>query len=97
MNKKREELYNELVGLLCKMGHPMEFGHIIATSLGTELTMTRMIRYLHVAQPDSPEEIADEMIAIIEERDKWQEKIINEKANQRYNQFRYERRFEEED
>ena len=52
---KREELYDDLVRLLVRYGYPEEFGRAIATQLGTEKTMMRMLRYLRAARPVSAE------------------------------------------
>ena len=82
--------YNELVKSLVRMGYPEEFGRAIAKNLGSEKTMRRMTAYLYQAKPRSAEEIADEMLAIMSDRDRWIEKKELEQANARYNQLLYE-------
>ena len=85
--KLREELTDALIRETVRLGYPAEFGKAIAIGLGTESTMRRMIGYLKSAAPGSMEEIADEMMAILADRDKWMEKKKNEYYNQKYNQF----------
>lgn len=79
----------ELVKTIVKMGHPEEFGVLIADSLRTEKTMTRMIGYLHAARPKSAEEIADEMLAILSDRDRWVQKKEAKYYNRKYNELLY--------
>ena len=83
----RAELYSELVQTIVNMGYPAEFGDAIAKQLGTGNTMQRMIGYLHRMQPQSAEEIADEMLAICDDRDRWRKKKEAEFYNQKYNEL----------
>ena len=48
-----------------------------------------MTVYLREVQPNSPELIADEMIAILEEIAAWRQKKEAEEANARYNDMVY--------
>ncbi|MEE0955894.1 MAG: hypothetical protein U0L49_08815 [Eubacterium sp.] len=82
-------IYNELIDQIMKMGYPEEFAKEIAKNLGSEKTMSRMIGYLKSARPKSPEEIVDEMLAIMEDRKRWIEKKEAEKANSSYNRMLY--------
>lgn len=84
---RREKLKQEVIEAVEKLGYPGEFGAVIADSLGTELTMNRMLAYLRAASPGSAEEIADEMLAILSDRDRWQEKKINAYYNRKYNEY----------
>lgn len=93
--KKREEMHGKLVDYIEKMGYPREFGHAIAVSLRTEKAMGRMLNYLIKARPSSAEEIADEMLAIQSDRDRWAEKKMNEYYTRRYNEYLYSRGREE--
>lgn len=93
--KERERIREELIALLAEMGRPRELGEAIANSLGTEMTMTRMMRYLRAARPESDEEIVDEMLAIINDRDRWVEKKKNEYYNRKYNEYLWFYRDEE--
>ena len=84
---ERERVYWELVDTIVRMGYPEEFGRAVATNLRTENTMNRMIRYLHRGRPGSAEEIADEMLAIMEDRERWIQKKSAQYYNSRYNEI----------
>ena len=81
--------YRELIGTIVRMGYPEEFGKLIARNLGSEKTMRRMTAYLHSAKPRSAEEIADEMLAIMSDRERWIRKKKAEEPNARYNELLY--------
>ena len=78
---EREELRKELIGTIIRMGYPSSLGEAIAANLRTEKPMRRMIGYLAQAKPRSAEEIADEMLAILQLRHTWVEQKISEHAN----------------
>lgn len=86
---ERERLAKELVETVVRMGYPEEFGHAIVQNLRTEKTMSRMIGYLKHAKPRSAEEIADEMLAIMEDRKRWIQKKEAEYYNSKYNEILY--------
>ena len=86
---ERERLAKELVETVVRMGYPEEFGHAIVQNLRTEKTMSRMIGYLKHAKPRSAEEIADEMLAIMEDRQRWIQKKEAEYYNSKYNEMLY--------
>ena len=86
---ERERITEELIQQLVRMGYPAEFGAAIANNLRTEKTMNRMIRYLRNASPRSAEEIADEMLAIMEDRNRWIQKKEAEYYNAKYNEMLY--------
>lgn len=77
--------YRDLLRAVTSMGYPEEFGKLIAKNLGSEKTMKRMTAYLYSARPTSAEEIADEMLAIMSDRDRWKDRIESREANARYN------------
>lgn len=79
--------YRELLETIIHMGYPEEFGKAIAKNLGSEKTMRRMTAYLYAAKPRTAEEIADEMLAIMSDREQWIAKKEAETANARYNEF----------
>ena len=89
--------YAELMETFASEGWPEEFAKEIAKNLGSENTMRRMSGYLRATKPRSPEEIVDEMLAIMSDRDRWIAKKEAEAANARYNQMLYEREDEEEE
>ena len=65
-----KEASRELIGAIVRMGYPEEFGRAIAKNLGSEKTMRRMTAYLCSAKPRSAEEIVDEMLAIMSDRER---------------------------
>ena len=67
----------------------------VADNLRTEKPMSRMIGYLLSAGPRSEEEIVDEMLAIMSDRDRWVQKKEAEYANQKYNEYLNRRREED--
>ncbi len=79
--------YRELLEAIVRMGYPEDFGKVIAKNLGSEKTMRRMTAYLYAAKPRSAEEIADEMLAIMSDRERWIAKKEAETANARYNEI----------
>ena len=84
-----KETYRELVGTIVRMGYPEDFGKVIAKNLGSEKTMRRMTAYFSYAKPRSAEEIADEMLAIMSDRERWIQKKEAEQANAKYNEMLY--------
>ena len=96
MNQERAKLYEQLVKSVMRLGYPREFGQQIAGNLRTEKAMSRMIGYLSHFKKISAEEIADEMIAIMEERQMWMNKKAAEYYNGKYNEMLY-RRFNNDD
>ena len=78
--KRRERARADLISAVEQLGYPSEFGEVIASQLGGERSMRRMTSYLRCAHPRSPEEIADEMIAILDQRSRWVERKISERA-----------------
>ncbi len=89
MDRETMERREELIRTIVRMGHPEEFGAMIADSLRTEKWMSRMIGYLRNARPKTAEEIADEMLAILDDRDRWRKKKEAEYYNQKYNELLY--------
>ena len=81
--------YRSLILAVVEKGYPEELGKQIAKNLGSEKTMNRMTAYLHSANPGSAEEIVDEMLAIMEDRNRWIQKKEAEEANQAYNKMLY--------
>jgi hypothetical protein len=87
----------ELMETIVRMGYPEEFGEMIARNLGSEKMMRRMTAYLFSARPRTAEEIADEMLALMSDRERWIAKKESEQANARYNEFLNSRLEEETD
>ena len=83
----RERKKRELIDILVCMGFTAELGEAIAANLRTEKPMNRMIGYLLSAQPRAEEDIVDEMLAIMSDRDTWIRKKEAEFYNQKYNEY----------
>lgn len=79
--ERREAARNELVAAVVRLGFPPEFGMLVANELGGEKSMRRMTSYLRGARPKTMEEVADELVAILEQRSAWVEHKISERAN----------------
>ena len=71
----------ELLDAVVQLGYPEEFGVVLAGELRTPKAIRRLAGYLRQAQPTSPEQIVDEMLAIAALRDRWVEQKISEHAN----------------
>ena len=82
-----ERATEDLIQTLRKMGYPESFGLLIAANLRTEKMIGRMIGYLKNAKPQSDAEIADEMLAIMDDRDRWIQKKMSEYYNSKYNEY----------
>ncbi len=62
---------------MIRLGFQKEFAMIVSNEMCTNYTSKRMCGYLDAAAPRSMEEVADEMLIILEERDRYKEKIEN--------------------
>ena len=86
MNKS-EQLYE----LMLKKGYPLEFSRLICSEMNTDFTAERMISYIS-REYHRLEDIADEMMAIRDFRDRIVEKHIYEhiqsNINKHYNRQR---------
>lgn len=87
MEKTKEQVHISLVRTIEGLGLPAEFGEIIASELGTEKQMTRMISWIVQYKPRSAEEIADEMLCIKAEFQRYREHKIAEHYNMKYNEL----------
>lgn len=77
----RQRAYESLARAIMQLGYPEEFAQVLAGELRSEKAMDRMAAYVRSARPSSPEEIADEMLAIVAERDRWVRQKMSEHAN----------------
>ena len=87
---------DELVSTIVSLGVPVEFGDQIAQQLGSHKAMQRLTGYLNNVKPHSAEIIADEMLSICTEIDRWKEKKACEEANANYNRMLWEGLFDDE-
>lgn len=83
---KSRELYHRME----QMGYPVEFCKQIAAYMNTDWTATRMLGYLRYGEHISPEEIVDEMLAILEDRHRIMEKKELEYVNEKWNRMMQE-------
>lgn len=77
----RQQAYVELADAIMLGGYPEEFAQVLAGELRSENAMRRLAAYVRNARPSSPEQIADEMLTIVEERNRWVELKMSEHAN----------------
>ncbi len=75
----------DLTAALLQLGFPAELGDMIAQHIGSPKGIERMTAYLNYVKPKRMELIADEMIAIKSDIDRWREKKQSEQANIAYN------------
>lgn len=73
--------------MMIKQGYPKEFADIITQNLNTDFTAMRMIGYLYRYDHPSLEDVADEMLAIISDRNSIMEKKELERINESWNEF----------
>jgi hypothetical protein len=81
------ELGKQLYDLMIEKGYPESFSWVVSCEMGTEFVGKRMIGYIR-ANPLLPEEeVADEMLAILSDRERIVSKHISEHAQQKVNEF----------
>lgn len=84
-SKSRKSL--ELYDIMIKRGYPEQFCDQITNNLNTDWTAQRMIGYLFHYKKIPLEEIADEMLAILSDRNRMIQKHVLEEANARWNEY----------
>ena len=77
----------ELYDIMIKRGYPAEFCDQITKNLNTDWTAGRMIGYLSHYKKLPLEEIADEMLAILSDRNRIMQKHEMEEINARWNEY----------
>lgn len=77
----------ELYHIMRKRGYPEEFCDQITKNLNTDWTAQRMIGYLSHYKKLPLEEIVDEMLAILGDRNRIMQKHKLEEANAKWNTF----------
>ncbi|MDD6194553.1 MAG: hypothetical protein PUB19_06615 [Lachnospiraceae bacterium] len=85
--KPRTEKSIELYDVLLQRGYPQEFCEQITLNLNTDWTATRMLRYLSHYRKLHMEDVADEMLAILSDRDRIMQKHELEDTNAKWNEF----------
>ena len=77
----------ELYEMMLDRGYPEEFCDLITTNLNTDFTATRMMGYLYRYSNPRLEDVADEMLAILDDRNRIMEKKELEEINTKWNEF----------
>ena len=85
--KEKSNLSKNLYEIMVKKGYPHEFADIITKNLNTDYTAQRMIWYLEHYDFLPMEEVADEMISILSDRNRIMQKKELEKVNEKWNEF----------
>lgn len=68
--KRMESRSDELYHVLCEKGYPDDFCLEIAyRQMNTDYTATRMLGYLYRVSDPRPEDVVDEMLAILTDRE----------------------------
>lgn len=80
---KSIELYN----IMLQRGYPEEFCDVVTKNLNTDWTAQRMIGYLSHYKKLPPEEIADEMLSILDDCSRIMQKHELENTNARWNEY----------
>jgi len=81
----KETRSEKLYELMLRKGYPPEFADLAAQQMRTDYTSERMIAYVSRAGLVPPEEFADEMLAVLSERDRLRSKHIAEYAQKKVN------------
>ena len=87
MAKPRTEKSMELYDIMLKRGYLKEFCEQITLNLNTDWTAQRMIGYLSHYNKLSMEDIADEMLAILSDRNQIMQKKDMEATNAKWNEI----------
>ena len=85
--KPRTEISMELYRVLLDRGYPEPFCDQITKNLNTDWTARRMLGYLSHYQKLPMEEVADEMLSILADRNRIMEKKRMEEVNARWNEM----------
>lgn len=85
--KEKSNLSKNLYEIMVKKGYPHEFADIVTKNLNTDYTAQRMIWYLGHYDFLPMEEVADEMISILSDRNRIMQKKELEKVNEKWNDF----------
>ncbi len=77
----------ELMTVLEYLGYPREFGLLLISELKYDKAVTRLLSYIRQFRPGSAEVIADEMLAIKSDFEKYKDKAVAEHCNMKYNEM----------
>ena len=85
--KPRSPQSMQLYKMLLSRGYPESFCDLVTKNLNTDFTASRMIGYLCHYSDLPPEEIADEMLAILSDRNRIMQKKELESNNAEWNRI----------
>ena len=66
--KPRTEISMQLYNLMMERGYPENLCDLVTRNLNTDYTATRMLGYLYSISDPRPEDVVDEMLAILSDR-----------------------------
>ncbi len=95
--KPKSEKSKELYQILLQRGYPEPFCDEVTKNLNTDFTAQRMIGYLSHYKKLPMEEIADETLAILSDRNRIMQKKQLEQSNAAYNEYLMQRRLQDEE
>ena len=83
-----ENNYSEaLYRLMVRTGYPSDFAALVSREMNTDYLSRRMLLYVNKVGLIPPEEFADEMLAILDDRDRLVKKHLNENAQMKINEM----------
>ena len=85
--KPRTEISMQLYNLMMERGYPENLCDLVTRNLNTDYTATRMLGYLYRMTELKEEQLVDEMIAILEDRDRIIKKHEMEQAQAAINRI----------
>lgn len=85
--KPKSQLSIKLYNIMLNKGYSEEFSDLITKNLNTDFTAKRMIGYLSHFNKLSEEEVADEMLAILSDRNRIMQKKDLEATNAKWNEM----------
>ena len=87
----------QLYNIMLRLGYPEEFADIVTKNLNTDFTARRMLGYLSYYDQPKVEDLVDEMLAILSDRNRIMQKKEAIAANARWNELRAQDAFGEEE
>ena len=85
--KPKSEKSIELYNLMLQRGYPEQFCDEVTKNLNTDFTAKRMIGYILYYQKLPLEEVVDEMLAILSDRNRIMQKKELESINSSWNNY----------
>ena len=76
-----------LYEMMLEMGYPEPLCRVVSRELSSEMAAARMMGYLGHYTQASEEQVVDEMLAILSDRDAWIRKKQMENNQQKWNRF----------